>query len=295
MEKIKSDVMIFNLIAYIFIGTIAICCLFPFLILVIGSFTAEEHIIRYGFTLFPGQLSLEAYDAIFRNPWKILRSYSVTVFITVAGTGTSLFMSTMAAYVMYRKDFKYRNYIAFYLYFTTLFSGGLVPYYILVVRYLHMKNTITILLLSGMFSVFNILILRNFISGSIPDSLVESAKIDGAGDFLIFVRIVFPLMKPALASIGLFTALVYWNDWWTSMLFIQKDYLYPLQYSLYLMISSVNFATSMVMKLTMPTIDMPKESLKLAMTVVATGPIVFLYPLVQKHFIKGITIGAVKG
>lgn len=293
--KIKKtvDYIAMQIIAYSIIAVFAILALFPFLVLVIGSLSSEHSIINYGYSLFPKEWSVGAYKLIFQNPQKMMNAYGITIFVTVVGTAISLFLSTMAAYVMFRKEVKYRNALSFFLFFTTLFNGGLLPYYMLISKYLHLRNSILVLLLSPMFSVFNILILRNFIKSSVPDSLMESAKIDGAGDFRIFIQIVLPLCKPAMASIGLFTALGYWNDWWTPMMFIQKQNMFPLQYTLYQIISSVNFSSQMVTS--MPPLDMPKESLKLAMTVVATGPILFVYPFVQKYFVKGITIGAVKG
>jgi len=265
----------------------------PFFIVVINSLASEHSIIYYGYSMIPKEFSFDAYKMVFQNPEKMFRAYGITIFVTIVGTCISLFISMMSAYVMFRKDVRYRNALAFFLYFTTLFNGGLVPFYLLVVQYLHLKNTILILLLSGMFSVMNILILRNFINGSIPDALVESAKIDGAGDFRIFLGIILPLSKPAMAAIGMFTALAYWNDWWTPLMFIEKQQLYPLQYTLYKILSSANFSSQMVNSI--PRLDMPKESLKLALTVVATGPIVLLYPFVQKYFVQGITVGAVKG
>jgi len=291
--KKSADYIILQIIAYTVITIFAILAFFPFLVLIISSFSSEHSIITNGYSLFPKQWSTAAYDLIFQNPKKIIDSYKITVFVTVVGTALSLFLSTMGAYVLFRKTVKYRNKLTFFIFFTTLFNGGLVPYFILVSKYLHLKNTVLVLLLLPMFSVFNILILRNFISGSIPESLVESATIDGAGDFKIFISIVLPLCKPAMASIGLFTALAYWNDWWTPMMFIQKQSLFPLQYTLYQIISSVTFSSQMVSNL--PPLNLPKESLKLAMTVVATGPILLVYPFVQKYFVAGITIGAVKG
>lgn len=204
-----------------------------------------------------------------------------------------MFISSMAAYVMYRKDVKYRNQLAFFLYFTELFQGGLVSFFIVVSSILKLKNTIWVLILVPLFNVFNVLVLRNFIRSAIPDSLPESAKIDGAGDFKIFIRIILPLTKPALASIGLFTALNYWNDWWTAMMFVERQNKQPLQYILYQILSTVNVASSMINNAAV--IDLPKETLKLAMTVISTGPIIILYPFVQKYFVKGITLGAVKG
>jgi putative aldouronate transport system permease protein len=290
-----SDEIILQIIGYCVIGTIGFVTLLPFVVLIGSSFASEHEIITQGYNIVPHEFSLEAYNLVFRNPQKILRAYGVTLLVTSVGTATALFVGSMAAYVMSRKDVKYRNYIAFFLYFTTLFQGGLAPYYIIVSRVLHLKNTLWVLLLVPMFAgagVFYILILRNYVK-SIPDSLIEAARIDGAGDFAIYWRIILPLSKPALAAIGLFMALAYWNDWWTPMMFVEKEAFHPLQYVLYRILSSVNIAAHMVNNIA--TFDMPKESLKLAMTVVTTGPIILLYPFVQRYFVKGITLGAVKG
>jgi putative aldouronate transport system permease protein len=202
----------------------------------------------------------------------------------------------MTAYVLHKRDFKYRNGFAFYFYFTTLFSGGLVPWYILMSNpnYLGLKNNYLALLLPHMFNVFNIIILRTFMR-TIPEAIGESAKVDGAGEFTVFFRLILPMSKPALATIALFISLVYWNDWFSATLFITKEEMYPLQYFLYKALNSMEAASKISEMIGVPTPEMPKESFKLALTVVTTGPIVFLYPFVQKFFIRGITIGAVKG
>jgi len=203
----------------------------------------------------------------------------------------------MAAYALQRKDFVYRNFFAFFFYFTTIFSGGLVPWYILMVKYLHMKDNYLALIIPGLFGVFNMIIIRSFMS-SIPDSITESAKIDGASDFRIFIQLILPLSRPVLVTIGLFIALEYWNDWYLSMLFIQKDNMYPLQYFLYKIISKIDFLRNVAARssnINLSKISLPSESFKLAMTVIATGPIIFLYPHLQKYFIKGIMMGAIKG
>lgn len=296
MKKFKirsADFYILKTMAYFFVGLFAIITFLPFVAMVVSSFTTEKDIITYGYTLFPKHFSIDAYKLIFMYPKHILDAYKITLFVTIGGTMTSLFFSTMAAYVMFRKEVKYRTQMAFFLYFTELFNGGLASYFIVVSNMLHLKNSIWVLVLVPLFSVFNILILRNFINGSIPYSLVESAKIDGANDFTTYLKIVLPLSKPAMASVGLFIALVYWNDWWTPMMFVEKKALFPLQYTLYQILSSVNVAANMVGNVS--SMVMPKESLKLAMTVVSTGPIILLYPFAQKYFVKGITVGAVKG
>ena len=221
-------------------------------------------------------------------------AYGVTILVTVVGTALGLLLTSMTAYVLYRKDFPWRHAMAFYIFFTTLFSGGLVPWYILMVRYLRLMDNPAVLVLPSLLSVFNILIMRNFMK-SIPDSLVEAAKIDGAGDFKIYRRIILPLSKPSLATVGLFIALHYWNEWYNAMLFLNNERFYPLQYYLYRVLNSMNFAAQAAREANIPLPQMPTESFKLVMTVVATGPILLLYPFLQRYFIKGITIGAVKG
>ena len=292
-RAIAADAVALKLIALVVLGAAALATVFPFLVLLVNSFASEHAIINDGYTLFPRELSLEAYELVFRNPQRIARAYAVTVMITLLGTLASLFLSSMAAYALARKDLRYRNALAFFLYFTTLFSGGLAPTYIVVTTILHLKNTLAVLILGPLFSVFYILILRNFFLNSIPASLSEAAKIDGAGDFTVYLRIVLPLTTPALASIGLFTALGYWNDWWTAMLYVERTNLFPLQYLLYRILSSVTIAANIVNNVA--TLNLPKESLKLAMTVISIGPIVLAYPFAQRYFVKGITLGAVKG
>ena len=287
------DVRQLHVIGYVVVSLFALLALFPFAMLLVNSFASEHAILNYGYAFVPREVSTSAYALIFQNPQKMLRTYGLTIFITVCGTVVSLFFASMAAYVLSRRELRYRNVMAFFLYFTQLFNGGLVPYYIFLSKGLHLQNSLLVLMLVPMFSVLNILILRNFIGSSVPASLFESAKIDGANELVLFLRIALPIAKPALASIGLLTALGYWNDWWTPMMFIQRESMYPLQYTLYQLISSINFAAGMVN--TLPVINMPKESLKLAMTVVATGPIILVYPFIQRYFVQGITLGAVKG
>ncbi|MBD3917248.1 carbohydrate ABC transporter permease [Paenibacillus sp. PR3] len=284
---------VFTAVAYTVVSIIALICLIPFVVLLAGAFSSESSVISDGYWFWPRDFSLDAFKFIFRYPGDVLSAYKVSILIAVIGTALSLFCSTMAAYVLGRKELKHRNKLAFFLFFTTLFSGGLAPYYIWLSRNLHLSNTYAVLILVPMFNVMYILILRSFISSSVPEPLIESARIDGAGDLRIFLQMILPLSKPALASIGVFTALAYWNDWWTAMMFTTKDPLIPLQYLLYKMLSSVNLSSAMSQHVT--NLDAPKETFKLAMTVIATGPILIVFPFVQKYFVSGVTIGAVKG
>jgi putative aldouronate transport system permease protein len=292
----SSDVKLFNGISYTLITVIAVLCLIPFLLVVVGSFTDEQEIVANGFSLFPAKFSLEAYRTALKDPIAILRAYGVTISLTVIGTAIGLFTVAMTAYVLQRKDFKWRNKFSFFFYFTTLFSGGLVPWYILMNRYLDLKDSYLALLLPPMLSVFNIILMKSYLGG-IPKALTEAAKIDGAGDFEIFWKIILPLSKPALATVGLFIAIGYWNDWYNCMLFINNEKLYSLQYYLYKIVNNVEAYKTIIAQTggsVGSNISMPSESLKMALTVIVTGPIILLYPFIQKYFVSGITIGAVK-
>ena len=298
MKKSK-DIKVFNILSYTLIALVAIICLIPFLMVVVGSFTAEKEIIANGFSFFPKELSLEAYKTALKEPMAILRAYGVTASLTVIGTAIGLFIVAMTAYVLQRKDFKWRNKVSFFFYFTTLFSGGLVPWYILIVKYLGLKDSYLSLLLPPLLSVFNIIIMKSYMSG-IPQALTESAKIDGAGDFTIFMKVILPLVKPALATIGMFIALGYWNDWYNCMLFINNEKLYSLQYYLYKIVNNIEAYKTILAQAgggtsLGSTINMPSESLKMALTIIVTGPIILVYPFIQKYFVSGVTIGAVKG
>jgi len=292
--KKSRDTILFTIIGYFLVSLFALVCIIPFILMVSASFTSEYAILRYGYQIFPREFSFGAYQMLFKYPEDIIRAYVVTIFITITGTTLGLFIISMTAYVLSRKDFPYRNKIAFYFYFVTLFNGGLVATYIIMIRYYQLKNSFLSLILPYLVNVFFLIIMRSFMS-SIPESLGESAKIDGANDFLIYIRIILPISKPALATIGLFLALEYWNDWYNAMLYITDYKLYPLQYLLYNMLSVQEAMSRLSAETSIDIANMPFQSIKMAMVVIATGPILMVYPFVQKYFIKGITMGAVKG
>lgn len=293
-RRIPGDVLTFKIVGYSLLFLFAILCLIPFLIVIGSSFTSESSIIKYGYSLWPKEFSLGSYKTIFESPLTIFRAYGVTIFVTIVGTSLSVFLNTMTGYVLQRKDFAWRNKLSFYFFFTTLFSGGLMPWYIVCVQYLHLKDSILAMIIPGMVSVWNILLVKGFMSG-IPFEITESAKMDGAGDFQIFVKLIWPLSKPVIATIGLFTALTYWNDWYNSMLFINDESLYSLQYQLYKLVNDAQALKNIAAESGMVVDTVPIESTKMALTVVVTGPIILLYPLVQRYFVKGLTLGAVKG
>jgi putative aldouronate transport system permease protein len=296
--KIKDDNYMkwFRLIAFVVILISTVACLFPFLLIISASFTQNEAIIRDGYHLIPTVFSFEGYATVFRFPKQVLQAYGVTTLTTVIGTTLGLFLMTMAGYVLQRKDFKYRNFFAFMIYFTTLFGGGLVPWYILMTKYLKLTDKLEVLILPGLMTPFLIILMKNFIRSAVPDEVIESAKIDGANDFTIYSRIVLQLSMPGIATVGLFLALHYWNDWFTSSLFINDTTKYQLQYYLYNVINAMSFVAQMGSGTGVSLgSDMPTESTKMAMSIIVTGPILFLYPFVQRYFVKGLTIGAVKG
>jgi putative aldouronate transport system permease protein len=275
----------FQLISYSFIIILSIMCLLPFLLILSGSFSSNESIVRDGYHLFPTDFSLEGYKMVFKFPTQVLKAYGVTVFTTVVGTTLGLFLITMAGFVLQRKDFKYRNTFSFFIYFTTLFGGGLVPWYIMLANYFNLTDTYTVLIFPGLMTPFLIILMKNFIRSAVPDELIR-----------IYFSIVLKLVMPGIATVGLFLALGYWNDWFTSSLFINNPDMYQLQFYLYNTMNTITFIDQMAIGtgITLSQ-DVPTESTKMAMAIVVTGPILFLYPFVQRYFVKGLTIGAVKG
>lgn len=294
--KVSKHTVAFNSIAYVYISIVTILCLLPFLIIISGSFTDNASIALYGYSLIPRKFSAEAYKTIFMFPQGVLKAYLVTTTNTAVGTALGLFMISMAGYVLSRKDFKYRNKLAFFIYFTTLFGGGLVPWYIMMVKILKLKDTYAALCFPGLMTPFLIILMRTFITSEVPDEIVESSKIDGANNFRIYRSIVLPVIKPGLATVGLFLALNYWNDWYLSSMFISSPDKYELQFYLYNMLNSFEVLNQMMAgKVSVTNVQVPTESVKLAMAVIATGPVLFFYPFIQRYFVSGITVGAVKG
>lgn len=290
----KSD-MIFNVLAFLLVGIAAIVCVLPFILVVSGSLTDNYVIMTEGYSLWPKLFSTDAYKTIFQNPASILQAYKMTIYYTVVGTTVGLFVTTMTAYVVSRKEFKYRNVVTFLMYFTTIFGGGMIPWYLLYANVLNLKGTAFVIWFPGITSSFLVILMRTFITGSVPDAIAESAKIDGAGQFTIFLRIVLPVLKPGLATVGLFLALGYWNDWYRSSLFSTSSDTYELQFYLYNMLSASTALKDLVVGATANIENLPTQSVKMAMAVVVTGPVLLFYPFVQKYFVSGITVGAVKG
>ncbi len=294
--RVSSDQIAVNVLGWVLIGIFALFCVLPFYLIIVASFTAETSLIREGYPLIPRikDLSLDAYKLSLKNPMAIIISYATTIGVTAVGTFVAVLLATMTGYVLSRKDFPWRNKFSFFFFFTTLFNGGLVPWYLLCMRYLNFKNSYVALILPLMFSVWNMIIAKSFMN-SLPMEISESAKIDGANDLVIFFRLILPISKPLIATLGLFSALAYWNDWYNCMLYVTDTNMFTLQYYLQRILGSAEAMRIVAEKSGMALPSIPLESMKMAMTIIATGPIVLLYPFVQRYFVKGLTIGAVKG
>ncbi|MFD2611305.1 carbohydrate ABC transporter permease [Paenibacillus gansuensis] len=282
-------------VGYAVISLFSILCVLPFVIMISSSFTAESWIVKHGFSILPMEFSLATYRFLLAYPRTLIGAYAVTILLTASGTAIGLFLTAMTGYALQRQDFPYRNTISFLIYFTTLFSGGLVPFYLLMTKGLHLKDSYLAVLLPSLLSPWLIILMKNFLK-TIPHSITESAKIDGAGDFTIFLRLVLPLAKPALATVGLFLAIGYWNEWYNSMLFLSANVPYrPLQLYLYTVINTAFYINNSSAGANVSMDAYPTETMKLAIAVMATIPCLFFYPMIQKYFVNGLTIGAVKG
>jgi len=291
----KSGFLWKALINAVFIALSA-CCVIPLLLILSSSFTTEQNLATQGYAFIPKVFSLQAYRFIFQNPTQLFQSYGVTVFVTATGTFCGLLITSALAYVVSRKDFKLQRIYSFMVLFTLLFSGGMVPSYIIISRYYHLKDTIFVLILPYLLNSWYVFLMKGFFL-DLPISLIEAAKIDGAKEVSIFFRIVIPISKPALATIGLFIAFQYWNDWWLSMLYIDRAALTSLQFYLYRIMSNIQFlaqATQNV-NVSINIADMPGETARMALCVLAAGPMLVIFPFFQKYFVRGITMGAVKG
>lgn len=288
-----SDIFI-RTVGYILTTFYAICCIFPFLIILGSSFTSEAYLNQHGVQLIPGEFSVKAYKMVI-NGGAIWKAYGLTIAMTVIGTGIGLMIIAMTGYALQRRDYPFRNVISFFIYFTSLFSAGLAPYYLVMTQWYKLKDTYFAVLLPLMMSPWLIILMKNFVK-SIPHEITESGKIDGAGDLKIFTALILPMLTPGLATIGLFLALGYWNEWYQSSLFLSSRIdVKPLQYMLYETVNKTDALKNSVAGQYVTLTDIPSNTVKMATAMLTTGPIVLLYPFVQKYFISGITVGAVKG
>ena len=283
-----------NIIANIILAVSAIACVFPFIFVIIISLTSEQSLLEHGYSIFPKEWSLDAYKYLLQSGGALAQSYMVTIVVTILGTIINVSMVSSYAYAISRKGFKYRRQFTFLVFFTMLFGGGMVPSYIVMTQVLGLKNTIWALILPLAFNSFNIIVMRTFFQKSVPDSIIESARIDGASEFRIFTKIVIPLAIPGIATIALFSTLAYWNDWFNAMLYIDYQNLVPLQHMLMKIEKNMEFIRQNAMLSGEVMSALPQESVRMAMVVVSTLPIACTYPFFQKYFISGLTIGGVK-
>ena len=294
----KDSVMIaFDVIKYILLTITSLLCVLPFVLIVSGSITSNETILREGYSILPRDISFDAYSMIFKAPKDILQAYKITIYYTAVGTLTGLAVIVLTAYVISREEFKYRNVVSFLIYFTSIFGGGLVAWYLMYTNILGLKGTTFAIWFPAIMSPFLVILMRTFITGSVPDAIVESAKIDGAGHGMILTRIVLPVLGPGLATVGLFLALGYWNDWYRSSMFSTDSSTWELQFYLYNMLNASQALKAMSQASSVPMDSMPGQTMKLAMAgaTLSALPMFILFFALQKYFLEGVTIGAVKG
>jgi putative aldouronate transport system permease protein len=288
----------FYFFAYLFLSFLAACCIFPFALLLMSSLTQEKSLIQNGYSLFPKQFGLDSYVYILRNSGKIGLAYGVTVFVTTVGTSVSLLFTTLMAYPLSRKEFLGRNVISFFIFFTMLFNGGLVPTYIMYTRYFHIRNTLWALIIpSLLLNAFYVIMMRTYLSTNIPDAVVEAARIDGAGEWRTLFSIVLPMSTPMIATMSLLIGLSYWNDWKNGLYYLTDSRLFSIQNILNRMLQDVQFMKSGAGGAEASEIiaSLPATGIKMAIAVIGALPVLIVYPFFQKFFVKGITIGAVKG
>ncbi len=292
-EKIKEW-----LVTIVF-AIICLLILFPFVLLVSVSLSSETDIMQYGYSVIPKRLDFSGYEYVLKNSAMIIRAYGVTITFSVVTMVLAVALMAMIAYPLSKSYFKGKNIVSFYLYFTMLFSGGLVPSYILITRYLHLNNTIWVYIFPALISPWYVFMMRTFLK-DIPEALSEAAVIDGATEWQIFYKIVLPLSKPVLATVALFTVLAKWNDWNTALLYINDSELMSLQYQLQRMLRDIQMLQESmngdnVVNSLISVKDIPAETARMAMSVVVAGPALIVFPFFQKYFTKGLTVGGVKG
>lgn len=294
-NKVKKPT---NVVFNIILSALSLFCVIPFIFVMIISFTDEKILAVNGYQFFPEKLSLYAYQYIINAGENIIRSYGVTIFVTVIGTVIGLLLTGTYAYALSRKTYAYRKFFTLVITVPMLFSGGMVANYLVVSKFLMLKDTVWALILPLCLNTFNVIVLRTFFKTSIPDAVVESAKIDGASEWKLFFKIVIPMALPGLATIGLFLTLAYWNDWFCAMMYLDGKEIMPLQYLLIQIENSIDWLASNKSMMGIDGIqaaaNLPKETIKMAIVVISTLPIVFAYPFFQRYFINGLTIGAVK-
>jgi len=287
-----------NLILNLIFILLSAFCIFPLLLTVSISLSSESSILENGYTLIPKQFTLEAYKYIVQSKGTIINAYVVTIFTTVVGMLVSTLIIALYAYPLSRPDFKWRNVFTFYVFFTMLFSGGTVAWYMVCTNVLHLSNTIWSMIVPYLMNAWYVIIMRTFFATSVPSSIIESAKLDGAGEYRILFTLVLPISIPGIATIALFQTLHYWNDWWLPLMFVTEPKLFNLQFLLKNMMSNIQALfenQEYISNSAEQLMNMPREGTRMALCIVVMGPILIVYPFFQKYFIQGLTVGALKG
>jgi len=285
-------------ILHIIFIALSIAFVMPVILVVVVSLTHNDSLISNGYSFFPEKFSWIAYDSLFKDYSTIVRAYGVSIGITVVGTIAGVIIMALYAYPISRQDYPYRTFFTFFLFFTMLFSGGLVSKYIVFTQGLNLLDSYIALILPLLVVPFNVIIMRTFFQATIHPALIDSARIDGASELIIFLRIVIPVSLPVLATMSLLSTIVFWNDWFNALLFIRSEDKYPLQYVMQRVLNNVQWIRNNVeVAAQNPELlkNLPNDSLQMAMAVVGMGPILVIYPFFQRFFVKGLTVGSIKG
>ena len=298
MRMVGQKITFGYAITVVFVGIFTIICLYPFLMVIAGSFESRAAAVLYGFSIIPRDFTTDAYKILFTNANNIVQAYKVTIGVTVTGTFLALFVNSMMAFVVTRNNLPGAKVLNIYVLITMLFSGGMVPWYIICTQVLGLTDTYAALVLPMVASAWNVFLIRNYFR-SIPNELYEAALVDGAGHFRIYWQIYIPAAKPIMATILLFAALAYWNDWWHGLMLINRTEMQPIQMLLRALIANIQFimqqGASATAEMQAILTNLPSDGVRMALVVVTTGPIILVYPFVQRYFVKGIMIGSVKG
>jgi putative aldouronate transport system permease protein len=293
----SKEYYIVQTLAHALLMFLSLCAILPFILLFVSSFTAQKTILLKGYSFVLRDFSLEAYEYLWKQKDQIFRAYGVTVFITSIGTCCNILITTLFAYPLSRRDLPGRNKFSFLIFFTMLFNGGLVPTYLVYTGYFYMKNNILALMIpSLLMSPWYVFLMRTYLADNIPAAVIESARIDGANELVIFFRIIFPMGKPIIATVGLFAGIAYWNDWYNGMIYLTKPTLFSIQNLLNRILADIQFLSNNANMSTMvASTTIPGTTVRMAIAAIGVLPIIIIYPFVQNNFVKGIAVGAVKG
>ena len=276
-----------------------LCCVLPFILLIMASITDEATLTLYGYSFFPRKINFRAYDYLFQSAGRIVRAYGITILVTAVGTTLNVMMTMFMAYLLSKQDLPGRSFLSFFIFFTMLFSGGMVPSYIVWSQYMHVGDSLRGLIFPNLaLGAYNVILMRTYFTTNVPRDILEAAEMDSCSELGMLFRIAIPLSKPMLSTVGLFSALAYWNDWINGLYYLtRRGDLYSIQNVLNSMMNNVQFLkeSSMDISSSQITTQIPTSGVRMAIAVISIIPIMIIYPFFQKAFIKGIVIGGVKG